>query len=163
MTGSSPRRGFTLLIAVILASVASAVGISLASLAFKSVRLSDTAAASSAAFYAADTGLECALYADQKQSTFNYLTHQPSPSITCATPTGSQSVSFGKSTYSGYYVFSSNSPGGYSGGWFPVGSGCARLTAYKYSDGRSYVYSEGVNVCDLSNPHLVERGIYSKY
>ncbi|HEX7651232.1 MAG TPA: pilus assembly PilX N-terminal domain-containing protein [Candidatus Paceibacterota bacterium] len=171
MTGSnasSRSRGFTLIIAVILAAVATAIGLALSSIAFKSVRLSDTAQDSSAAFYAADTGLECTLFADQKQAAFEYATHASplaAATMTCITPSGTQSVTLTASTFNGSTLkFVSQSPSGYSGGWFPVaGGGCARITAFKQSSSATTLYAEGLNTCDTSSPRLVERGIYSYY
>jgi hypothetical protein len=170
MTGSnaSRPRGFTLIIAVILAAVATAIGLALSSIAFKSVRLSDTAQDSSAAFYAADTGLECTLFADQKQAAFEYSSHSSplAPALmTCVTPTGTQSITLTASSFNGSTLkFISQSPSGYSGGWFPVaGGGCARVTAFKQSSNATTLYAEGLNVCDTASPRLVERGIYSYY
>ncbi len=65
-------RGFTLLISVIFMSVMLSFGLALGSLAYKQQVLASGAIASQYAFYAADTALECALYADQQQGLFAY-------------------------------------------------------------------------------------------
>lgn len=158
------ERGFTLLIAVILSAVASAVGLALASIAFKSVRLSDTMQGSNQAFYAADNGLECALYGDQQQVVFDYVSHATTPRISCAGPSAVGSVGFSVSSFGGSTLkFVSQSPSGYAAGWFPVASGCARVTVFKASSGATTVYSEGINTCNTADPRVVERGIYSFY
>ena len=58
------QRGFTLLLAALVASVVLAMGASIFKLAQKQITLSSVARDSQYAFYAADTGAECALYWD---------------------------------------------------------------------------------------------------
>ena len=77
--------GFTLLIAIIFMSVMLAFGLALGALAYKQSLLASGAVQSQYAFYAADTGLECALYADQKEDVFAYPSDldAPAPSMMC--------------------------------------------------------------------------------
>jgi hypothetical protein len=58
--------GFTLFYAVLVASLLLAIGLAIFNITFKEVVLSSGARESANAFYAADTGLECALYWDLK-------------------------------------------------------------------------------------------------
>lgn len=60
------HRGFTIFFAVLTASLALAVGISIFELTIREIDLSTTATQSQFAIYAADTGAECALYWDSK-------------------------------------------------------------------------------------------------
>ena len=60
------ERGFTLLFAVLVSSLVLAIGLSIANLTLKEVKLSGAGRESEFAFYAADTGSECALYWDIK-------------------------------------------------------------------------------------------------
>ena len=174
MPGSNPmrarsKRGFTLLIAIILASVAAAIGVALASLAYKNVRISQVGQTSQYAFYTADTALECALYGDQQQSVFDYVNHQPSPSINCVYTNGgvdmNAPVSFTTSVFTaGTFKFLSNSPSGYSNNWFPIGNSCARVTVFKSQTGTTtYIYAEGLSNCNANDPRTLERGLYSYY
>jgi hypothetical protein len=78
-----PQRGFTLLVAVVLSSVALAIGLSLLNISYKQVLLASAAKQSQNAFYAADSVLECALYFDQQLDAFNYITAAPAASIIC--------------------------------------------------------------------------------
>lgn len=55
-------RGFTLLLAVLAASIALVLGTSIFQIAVKQVKLSSISRDSEYAFYAADTAAECALY-----------------------------------------------------------------------------------------------------
>lgn len=58
------KRGFTLLISVLVASVLLALGFAIFNIVSKEIILSSAGRESQFAFYAADTGIECALYWD---------------------------------------------------------------------------------------------------
>jgi len=58
------QRGFTIFFAVLVASLALAIGLSIYDLLIRELDLSQTAKESQYAIYAADTGAECALYWD---------------------------------------------------------------------------------------------------
>lgn len=60
------NRGFTILFAVLVSSLVLALGIGIANITLKEIILSGTGRDSQFAFYAADTGTECALYWDFK-------------------------------------------------------------------------------------------------
>jgi hypothetical protein len=70
MTPQSGSRGFTLLLAALVASITLAIGASIFSIAQKELILSSVGRDSQYAFYAADTAAECALYWDIR---FNYF------------------------------------------------------------------------------------------
>lgn len=63
-------RGFTLLLAALVASIVLALGSSIFGIARKQVTLSSLGRDSQFAFYAADTGAECALYWDIRSDAF---------------------------------------------------------------------------------------------
>lgn len=75
-------RGFTLLLAALVASIVLALGSSIFSIAKKQVTLSSIGRDSQFAFYAADTGAECALYWDIKHDAFG--ASAPASAIACA-------------------------------------------------------------------------------
>lgn len=60
----SKKKGFTLLFAILVSVLVLAVGASMISIALKQVILSGAGRESQYAFYAANTGIECALYWD---------------------------------------------------------------------------------------------------
>ena len=64
------NRGFTLLLAALVASITLALGASIFAIAKKEVTLSSVGRDSQYAFYAADTGAECALYWDARHQSF---------------------------------------------------------------------------------------------
>ena len=63
-------RGFTLLLAALVASIVLSLGGSIFTIAQKQVTLSSVGRDSQFAFYAADTGAECALYWDIRAAAF---------------------------------------------------------------------------------------------
>ncbi len=150
------HRGFTLLIAVVLASVALAIGLALLDISYKQVILATATKQSQIAFYAADAALECALYYDQQQNAFDYTT--PTGGITC----DALSV----------VSYSSPSPNGgnprittFS---IPCTSGSltqirSNVTVYKASNGSTQIYTQGYNTCDTTSPRRVERGLKVTY
>jgi hypothetical protein len=64
------QKGFTLLLAALVASIVLSLGSSIFLIAKKQVTLSSLGRDSQFAFYAADTGAECALYWDIRHSAF---------------------------------------------------------------------------------------------
>lgn len=62
------QRGFTLFFAILVGSLALAVGLAIYDLTVRELQLSAVATQSQYAIYAADTGAECALYWDSKCS-----------------------------------------------------------------------------------------------
>jgi hypothetical protein len=78
---SSDEAGFTLLLAALIASVVLALGSSIFVIAQKQVLLSSIGRDSQFAFYAADTGAECALYWDIRYNGFGVTA--PEETMTC--------------------------------------------------------------------------------
>ena len=69
-THMKSQRGFTLLLAALLASLLLLLGAAIFGLARKEVVLSSVGRDSQFAFYAADTGAECALFWDMRYNAF---------------------------------------------------------------------------------------------
>ncbi|TSC69171.1 MAG: hypothetical protein G01um101456_315 [Parcubacteria group bacterium Gr01-1014_56] len=65
------KRGFTAFFAVLISSLALAVGLSIYDLLVRGLLLSQTASQSQYAIFAADAGVECALYWDAKAPILN--------------------------------------------------------------------------------------------
>ncbi len=165
MAINNSQRGFTLLVSVIFMSVMLSFGLALASIGYKQQVLASSALASQYAFYAADTALECALYADQQQDLFAYGKYDGSPkSITCdgetiavvqAPPSVSTLISTARLS-------------------LDDDTRCADITIYKYSapqppdNATAYLFSIGYDVaCSrLLTPddeRFVSRGISTHY
>lgn len=82
------KRGVTLLLAVLMSSIALSVGVGIFSLLFSEIEISGSIKDSMTAFYAADSGLECALYWSSQidkdpLATDPFQTSGPANSITC--------------------------------------------------------------------------------
>lgn len=85
------NRGFVLLLAALIASLSLGLGLAIVTIARKSVTLSSIGRDSQFAFYAADTGAECALYWDIRHNLFS--TSSPPTDITCDAQTVSVTTS----------------------------------------------------------------------
>lgn len=146
------QRGFTLLFSVLVSSLLLAIGLAVFNIGQKELILSSTARESQFAFYAADTGIECALYWDFKHGTFSPA---PFPSdITCSeiTVTGVGGKDYG--TEATFRLKFSPEPDSY----------CVDVTVLKTdSPRRTYVEARGYNTCVETNPRRVERAIRVKY
>ncbi|MEA2701633.1 MAG: hypothetical protein QOE22_342 [Candidatus Parcubacteria bacterium] len=152
-----PQRGFTLLIAIILASVALVVGLSLADIAYKQIVLSSAARNSQVAFYRADSAMECALYYDQKFAAFNVGNIFDQGAMQCD---GRAVTGYAESTLTGGGVRTT----------FDVacaGTGrSATVAVYKEGTGtcsasgaKSCIFASGFNTCSATDPSLFERGL----
>lgn len=149
MMHHTPQRGFTLLIAVVLAAVVLAIGMALLDIAYKQVSLASTAKNSQFAFYAADAALECALYYDQKLAHFPRFpsTAQPAPiyctgqSITVNPPTAANGLTT--------TTFTIPCAGGNN----------AFVQVSKSAAGNTTIYAYGYNLCNTADPRRIERGL----
>lgn len=152
-----PQRGFTLLVAVVLASVSLAIGISLLNISYKQILLASAGKQSQNAFYAADSVLECVLYYDQQVDAFNYTTPAASGSILCngiAVTSYTTAQAGGVRTTTFTVPCSSTVPTGERG----------RATIYKTSvTAATQIFAQGYNTCDTTNARRTERGLKIVY
>lgn len=165
-----------MLFSVLTASVLLAVGISIFNITVKELALSSSGRESQFAFYAADTGIECALYWDFKGQ-FVFAT---STSVTPASPSNPDCV-IGPLGAPQYIDITSNVTRApttattkflitipntdASGVWAPY---CALVTVTKSSpDGvivNTQIDSRGYNTaCDSTDPSRVERALQVTY
>lgn len=158
----SANQGFALLVAVIFMAVMLTFGLALGSLAFKQSKLTGTAIESQYAFYAADSALECVLYADQQLDSFNFnnfVKNQKDPSITCDGSSTATSV-----TVAGGAQLIATARLSLDGGIH-----CADVSIYKpkSSTGTTYLFSQGYNVsCQTvaaGSSAIVARGLEAQY
>lgn len=112
MRTTSSQRGFTLLLAALVATIVLALGASIYGLVVKELALSSLGRDSQFAFFAADTGAECALYWDIRHDYF--ATSAPvtvvAPDPRCA---GQSFVAAGRSSTYPYTMDFQFEPGGY--------------------------------------------------
>jgi len=145
---TSHQRGFTLLLAALVASVVLSLGTAIYELAQKEVSLSSMGRDSQFAFYAADTAAECALYWDFR---YNYFaTSSPSdPNAQDPTCDGATLGATGRqSSYP--YVMTSGLMNLFSD-TTPNGGYCAQVSVAKSLDPvtgalRTTIHADGYNV-----------------
>jgi len=163
------KRGFVILVAAIFMSVMLAFGLALASISYKQQVLASSSIESQYAFYAADAGLECALYADQKQDLFNYVAHSainPPNMVTCDNTPATQS----SYSYSAMQLVMSQRLS------LDSGTRCVDVTVYKPNPANvppaivsTYIFSQGYDVsCAVvespqTGARTVSRGINVRY
>jgi len=160
------KKGFALLVAVIFTSVILSLGLALASLGYKQAVLASSALQSQYAFYAADSALECALYADQQQDLFSYATYNANaqPLLTCdGTNANTQVLSscYNEGACPSQLVITERVP-------LDNGTHCADITIYKpASTGANEIFSQGYNVaCSAvggTSGRFVARGLEAHY
>lgn len=148
------KRGFTLLLAVLVSSILLALGLAIYNVTAKQVILSSAGRESQFAFYAADTGIECTLYWDYQQNAFS--TTSPRAQIACgATPNAVVTSSGSGDTFTRTFSFSMSSTNP---------TPCASVTVTKISSTqKTTVEALGYNTCDTTNPRRTERAIRVRY
>ncbi len=143
------ERGFTLLLAVLVSSLILAIGLAISNILLKELLLSSSGRESQFAFYAADSGAECALFWDIKASAFSTST---------ATAISCNAMSLGDVGGQGYDVASTFTLD------FAPEPYCAKVSVTKSTNpDRTNIESRGYNTCDTTNPRRVERAIKVRY
>ena len=148
-------KGFTMFVALVTTGTLLLIATGVVSLALKQSSISSSGRESQEAFYAADAGLECALYWDVKN---------PAGYSAFSTTTGSTI----------YCNRDANNPGNQ----WAVGGNivstinrinflpapfCAIVTVTKNANGTTQIDSKGYNTCDAANPRRVERAVRASY
>jgi Tfp pilus assembly protein PilX len=175
------NRGFALLVAVIFMSVALALGLALASLAYKQEELASSSLQSQSALYAADAGLECALRADEQEDQFDYTNYKVGHKL--SVPCGGTSYTATPECYNGgtlvngvsctanEWVISWQIPLAFANPLVQTAAtahSCAVVVIYKpASSGTTYLFSQGydvscTNVGKAGVPY-VARGLSASY
>lgn len=141
--------GFAILYAVLVSSILLAIGLAIFNITIKELLFSSLGRESQFAFYAADTGAECALYWDFVGDAF---ATSSSSNIECANTIIS---GMGGNGYDVPSVFTLNlAPEPY----------CAKVFVTKSENpSQTKIESRGYNTCDTNNPRRVERAIRVTY
>lgn len=148
------KNGFAILYSVLIASILLAIGLAILNITIKELLFSSLGRESQFAFYASDTGVECALYWDFKANAF--ATSSPLENIDCGG--GNRDVTVDDSeSGSGLYkrIFQIN---------FAPEPYCTIVSVSKFeSPVGTVIESRGYNTCDTSNSRRVERAIRVTY
>lgn len=147
------RKGFAILFTVLISAIVLAIALGISNIAYQETVLSSSAKEADAAFFAADTGAECALYWDIEHDGFNPLDpNGTGGAITCANTTlAGFSAPF-------YIPLNNN-------------ASCAAVTVEKDypAAGNTLINSLGYNVScyavenNLGGPKMVERSLQVTY
>lgn len=152
--------GFVILFAVTISAILLSIALGVANIALKEVRFGTSAEDTNRAFFAADTGIECALLHDKNPTRFTLL--NSNATLDC----------FGKSNIPTTFSGSSNTAS-YNfilNALAPMDTGCANVTVLKQKDVNSNINTNitarGYSVDDalcLPNPNRVERELTVSY
>ena len=166
------NKGMTLLIAVGVMGILLFISFAVINITIKGTQFATSGRDSQFAFYAADAGLECALYWDSKFSPSKFATSTPGYPISCAGNT----ISAVNQTLQGTTTLARVGGGGDANSTsvfsFVMNTGsspgtqCAVVTVTKWYSGNvlsTYIRSRGYNTCDTNNPRRIERGIEVTY
>lgn len=159
------NKGFTLLIAIVVTSIMLMVSFVVANVALKEIVLAAAGTETQYAFYAADSGTDCALYWDLKDSSVSAFATATASTIWC----NGQSISTGSQTNIATNPVSSSVIGGGGNGnatstfQLNFSHGCAIVKVGKQNNGITNIDSRGYNTCNTASPHRYERGITLTY
>ncbi len=148
-------RGFTLFVGLIIASSLLLIATGVVNLALKQSLISSSGKESQLAFYAADTGMECALYWDISN---------PNGVSAFSIETGTSGIECNHdiSNPDNIWTVGGTSESTIGPITFLPESYCAIVTVHK--DGETTIIeSKGYNTCDLANPRRVERAVRAQY
>ena len=151
------RSGYAILFAVVIVSVVSFLAIGLSNTTYKQLILSSVARDSSTSFFQADTGTECALYADLVLQMGVNETANPWP---CGVDARGNDLLYKiNKNDQGYYLNTVNDSQTIPCFEFSV----EKLTPIQPNDPTVDIKSRGYNSCDKRNPRTVEREIEVTY
>jgi len=156
------NKGFTLLVAILITSVFLIVSFAVINVALKQLILANSAQESQYAFYAADSGTECAVYWDLKNTTSSFDPSTPG-SISCngqTITTGSQTVPTVPTQPSLIGGGGSNTTSIFS---IDFTKGCVIVRVTKAPSGMTTVNSRGYNTCSSTAIRRFERGVTLTY
>ncbi len=146
----SSKPGFVVLFTVLIASVVLAMALGIANVALKQIALTASATDANKSFYAADTGVECALYYDRKVPAAFEGGSNVVYCMGAITPVTNTS-----NIYSFQFIIPSQSGSG---------DACADVTVDKSAVNQTVVTSKGKNnQCGFDNSRTVERAIQVTY
>jgi len=163
--------GFVLSFAVLISGVLLSIGLAIFTITLKELILSSTGRESQFAFYAADSGGECALYWDIRHAGFGISVFATS-SDSVLVPNGSgvmcnsediSDITTGWDPGSGWAT--TDVTGTTATTVFDIefnNGSCATVKVIK-DNGATRIDSRGYNTCDLSSTRRVERGLRITY
>ncbi|MEK7614237.1 MAG: hypothetical protein AAB428_01030 [Patescibacteria group bacterium] len=177
------KRGFVALFAILVSSIVLVISFGILNIAIKEVILSSSGRESQFGFYAADAGMECALYWDIKglsgtgngifpTSTDLYSTTPRPSNVYCGVLsdgttrqdiTTDRSANFNNSFFGPIqYIETGTSATTTFFMSIVSGKACSKVEVAKNANSTK-IQAYGYNVCDFTNPQVVERAIRATY
>jgi len=163
------KKGFALLVAIVVTSILLIVSFVVSNIALKQLVIATTNKDSQKAFYAANSGVECAHYWDLTNPLVSPFATSTGGTITC----NGQTISTGNQSVPTVPVTPSLIGGGGDGSptsifMIPVvtNEACAVVRVTKVYVGsviRTTIDSRGYNTCNVTAARRVERGITLTY
>jgi hypothetical protein len=161
MEHRTKHAGFTALFAVIVSALVLAIGISIANITLKQIQISSANRDSQIAFYAADSGAECALFADLNEKAFP-LEGGPLQ-FSCLGQDHTASVVDDTGPNEGVVW-------GFTVEYEEDPKYCAIITVEKVDTNsdptfaeKTIILSRGYNTCNTDSPRRLERGLEIRY
>ena len=149
------NKGFVMLFAVTISSILLSIALGVANIAFKELRFGTSARDTNDAFFAADTGIECALLYDKSNQSQNAFTG--TATMNCA----GTNIDVGGSDPLWNFVVA---------GLGSAGASCAKVTVQKNTIGIetfSTIVAKGYNIgdtlCEFSGSNRIERELKLNY
>ncbi|MBI2109181.1 MAG: hypothetical protein HYT93_03315 [Parcubacteria group bacterium] len=156
------QSGYLLLFAVVLSSIVLAIGLGIVNIVNKGLILASAGRLSQAAFYAADGGVECALYWDRTHIGFGITVFATS---TNSTPPSSGVVCANEDVAGTWEI--TNQTGSTANTTFDLAFNngtCTTVTILKSGSGTVTVINAlGYNTCNVNSPRRIERAIRVRY
>ena len=158
------HNGFVILFTILIAAIIMVIGIGIYSIASRETVLSGTAREAQYAFYAADAGVECALYAQSLENAGTTVFATGAPAFDCGL--NPVSITSGDGTFATPYVFNVYVDASKKT--------CAQVNVFEYTPVGGggpvrRVIAQGYNICRpdgtplTTNPILVERDLDASY
>ncbi len=149
------EKGFTLFVAIAVMGTLLLIATGIVATAYRQGLISSAGKDSQMAFYAADSGMECALYWDIAN---------PAGQSAFATSTGT-SIACNKdaANSSNQWVVGGSSVSTISSISFLPDPYCATVTVTKNVDGTTLIEARGYNTCSVTSPRRVERAVRARY
>jgi len=170
-TGSKKNRGVALFVAIVISAIVLTIGVGIVTTVFKEIRFSQFGKQSAEAFYAADAGLECALYWDSYVGAQNrriFATSSDSSIVTggvakCIKDAGWEELrnrddwNILDSPTAATTTFTLRYPPDHANQDEP----CVAVTVAKYQDSgqRTKIEARGRNSCNTNDSRRVERAV----
>jgi Tfp pilus assembly protein PilX len=164
MNTTEDKKGFVILVAVLVATLVVSIGAFIALIAVKELELSSSGRESQDAFYAADSALECALYHDFRVEQFG-STGTPT-GVRCEGVTSSITVEPGSDTNNSTSYFEISFPNTEDTGGVEQAP-YARVRVIKSDIGtindKTIIEAQGYNIKDTTAQNRVQRALQVVY